>query len=148
MTKIKVTKANTLAFKSGTSITFTDPCYVFDYKQKDYDEAWSDMCNQMFKEGTKDEGLLEVHLDDGTVVNILFTGTRHGDGYYGVDSIPGRFGVDAGLICVLATADMLKINDRDIRDISSQTTVLDDDAVFTAEDFGIHDHSRRYNLVT
>jgi hypothetical protein len=91
---------------SGT-VVITDPCYLLGHISTDKD-LWSRLCGAWFSDDGKAMGI------DGTCVVVykgvqfLITSTKYGDGGYKVSGA-GRFSVDAGLMCVVHGADLMRL---------------------------------------
>ena len=115
------------------SIIITDPCYFIS------DDIWEVLCNDVWFDEKKSTPFANV----GTIyigsVKILYSSTAHGDGEYTVKGCSGiiqnKFGVDAGVMAIITTADLEKISNKD-HETSGFAFIEEFDGVITANGKG------------
>lgn len=107
---MKINKENGMEFVNK-DIIVCDPCYIFDSSNDELSTAWSNFVDMMFPDRNGDcvypYGILQYNG-----AKLLFTDTQYGDGTYKAYCNGGEedLCVDAGMICVISTEDVLKIN--------------------------------------
>jgi hypothetical protein len=114
-----------IEFTKTTDIVVCDPCYIFTHRIPKLQSAWSDMCSEWFPWDPQGERSVPCanHASRGTItyegIDILYSSTAYGDGTYKITETrfpyhitngKNHIAVDAGMICILAKSDLLKIN--------------------------------------
>ena len=146
MVKINLKAESKISFPKGTKVLFTDPCYIFSHSiSKEMDQAWGDMCYEMFSNEGREKDLNNSGTIELDGVKVMYSGTAHGDGYYSVNTkLPkggNGVGVDAGLICVCDYEEALKIHNNP-NYIMGEVVELVEDTTFVVDG-----DSRSYGMI-
>ena len=116
-----------MIFKAGKYV-IADLCYVVP------SEYWGELCEQWFPNAIQNNTEKDIvnYFDNNLDKNVecYALGTAHGDGTY-IDNIGNKYGVDAGIIGIIAYDDVRSelVDDNNVFDFESDFEVFSDNGI-------------------